>query len=112
MGKFTKAFKEARVTFKETLERQKSFAEYKRNLDTLMDAIALVPIGVDVEALKQYVRSEIACYEHHVGAYERKSEIEVVGQPEPIKPEKPVDNDITLAFADDGTITVAEEIEQ
>lgn len=116
MGNFVKAFKEAKATFKMSMVSYKAEMACKRNLDKILDAYAIMPEHMRGGRFKEYILSEIELFETVFCAkYSRKDEVEKIGQPEPCNPEETVSDacceDVTLAFADDGSITVAEEIE-
>jgi hypothetical protein len=114
MGKFSRAFKDAKAAFKISMVSYKNEKMYKHNLDTILDAYAIMPDYMRGGTLKKYILNEIKIFETvYCTKYSRKDEVEKIGQPEPYEPEEFVDSacceDMTLMFADDGSITVAEE---
>ena len=92
MGKFSRAFKDAKVAFKESVAYYKNEMICKSNLDKILDAYAILPEYVKKGYFREYVLSEIALFEmaYHT-EYLRKSELEIVEQPIAYKDEEPVE---------------------
>ena len=103
MRKYIEAIKEAKAAFKMSIAVYKGEMACKRNLDIILDAYAIMPEYMRGGKFKEYVLSEIVLFEtvYHTN-YPRKEEIV----------NDDCCDDITLTFADDGSITVAEEIEE
>ena len=113
MGNITKAFKDAKATFKMSMVSYKAEMACKRSLDKILDAYAIMPEYIRGGRLREYVLSEIELFETVYGTeYLRKSELETVGQPIPTGAtvgEEDCCENVTFEFDDDGSITVAEE---
>lgn len=103
MKNFISACKYANKAFKACLDKERENAKSKAKFDLILNAISIVPETVDITDLKNYLRREIACYEAITNdIYERKDELNRIGQPIPT-------SEVTVEFDDDGSITVAEE---
>ena len=111
MGNFIKAFKEAKAAFKRSMETYNCEMIYKHRLDTLLDAYAILPEYVRGGRFKEYILSEVVLFETvYSTKYARKDELKETKLSEETADDTCC-NETVFEFTDDGSITVAEEIE-
>ena len=109
MGKFSRAFKDAKAAFKVSVNSYKNEMACKRNLDKILDAYAILPEYVRGGNFKEFVLSEIELFEMVFGtAYLRKSELEIVRQPIPCESDELSCEDCCID-TDEDSVTVDEE---